>query len=103
MKDYQDLDIYCRFVLSSAARQSNISLFNMVECHTTNTTSETSDEPFSLVLSKRLNGVMLEQDNSRTCRQPSSASGADCFVQLIEQLYLSLAGDNLKLKNKLII
>jgi len=99
MRDYQDLDIHCGFVLYSATSQLNTSLFNMLECHTINETSETLYEPFSLVLSKRLNSVTPEQDNSCTCRQPPSATGANCFVLLIGQLHLSLAADNLKFKS----
>lgn len=100
MRNYQDLDIYCGFVLYSATPLGNTSLFNVLECHTINETSETSYEPFSVVLSTRLNNATLEQDHSCTCRQPLSASGTDCFVLLIRQLYLSLAGHNLKFKKK---
>lgn len=100
MRDYQDLDIHCRFVLCSATPWNNTSLFNVLECHTINETFETSYEPFSPVLSKRLNSITVEQDNSHTRRQPSSASSVDCFVLLIGQLYLSLAGDDQEFKKK---
>lgn len=48
MRDYQDLDIHCRFVLYSALPQSNTSSFNMLECHTIEETSEIPHEPFHL-------------------------------------------------------
>lgn len=64
MTDYQNLDIHYRFVLYSALPQGNTSSFNMLECHAINETSETPHEPFSLVLSRRLNSIMLEQGNS---------------------------------------